>query len=299
MEKFRMSHSGEGIDLIVNNTYSTDDSLFIKKWESFDKRRGPRLIKQITKQRYQKNLLEKEDGVSVPSVIDETYGGSDYEVFMEYIHGKDCVAYFDDEEVRQEKVQKVAKSIKRVFNTYLTNCVEGEVHKQRFINKFKSTLGRFDTDYDFAEMTLSFAERNLPVTINLPLGICHGDFTLANMIFPKDESNDIYIVDFLDNFIETPLQDAAKIRQDTKHHWSVHKYEQAEEEDIENIDTVKECFTELDKEVDEYLSQLLWYKKYYSVMQTLNLLRILPYTEDKTTKKYLKSEITNIITEAR
>jgi hypothetical protein len=51
----------------------------------------------------------------------------------------------------------------------------------------------------------------------VPKTMCHGDLTLSNMIFHK---NRIFIVDFLDSYLETFLCDLAKIKQDMFYMWT-------------------------------------------------------------------------------
>ena len=54
-------------------------------------------------------------------------------------------------------------------------------------------------------------------TIEMPVGVCHGDLTFSNILF---NGNNYYLIDFLDSFIEAPLLDIVKIRQDSAHLWS-------------------------------------------------------------------------------
>ena len=46
----------------------------------------------------------------------------------------------------------------------------------------------------------------------IPVGTCHGDLTFSNILF---NGNNYYLIDFLDSFIESPLLDIVKLRQDT------------------------------------------------------------------------------------
>jgi hypothetical protein len=55
-------------------------------------------------------------------------------------------------------------------------------------------------------------------TITIPYGYCHGDLTLSNLILTQDKI--VYLFDFLPTFINTPLQDIAKLDQDLIHGWS-------------------------------------------------------------------------------
>ena len=50
-------------------------------------------------------------------------------------------------------------------------------------------------------------------------GSCHGDLTLSNIIINKDEKK-IILLDFLNTFKETPLQDICKLVQDLRLYWS-------------------------------------------------------------------------------
>ncbi len=60
----------------------------------------------------------------------------------------------------------------------------------------------------------------------MPVGICHGDLTFSNMLF---NGNNYYLIDFLDSFVESPLLDIVKLRQDSAYLWSqlmyIHDYD--------------------------------------------------------------------------
>lgn len=51
----------------------------------------------------------------------------------------------------------------------------------------------------------------------VPKTMCHGDLTLSNIIFHK---NRLFLVDFLDSYIETFICDLAKIKQDMFYTWT-------------------------------------------------------------------------------
>lgn len=109
--------------------------------------------------------------------------------------------------------------------------------------------------------------------INIPVGLCHGDLTFSNILVDK---YNYYLIDFLDNFIETPLQDIIKIRQDTKYFWTL---------ELINfkIDTTKLIISlsNLDNMIHNYYSKFSWYNENYIKFQILNLLRIIPYVKDQ------------------
>lgn len=54
--------------------------------------------------------------------------------------------------------------------------------------------------------------------VKVPVGQCHGDLTFANMLVDT-ENREFCMFDFLDCFVESPLQDIAKLLQDARHQW--------------------------------------------------------------------------------
>tara|TARA_B100001142_G_C14299415_1_gene642205 strand:+ start:1277 stop:1612 length:336 start_codon:yes stop_codon:yes gene_type:complete len=85
----------------------------------------------------------------------------------------------------------------------------------------------------------------------------------------------IYLIDFLDSFIETPLFDIIKIRQDTCFNWTLNLYKY-------NCDKNKIIITMnyLDNKINNYFKKYIWYEKCYKYYQILNILRILQYSKD-------------------
>ena len=57
---------------------------------------------------------------------------------------------------------------------------------------------------------------------------------------------------------------------------------------------IKQCFSYIDKKIDDSFSNKKYFKKYYKHFQILNLLRIIPYCKDKTDITFLLKNIHNI-----
>ncbi len=116
---------------------------------------------------------------------------------------------------------------------------------------------------------------------------CHGDFTLENILIKE---GDLYVIDFLDSFYDSWLIDIAKIFQDLECLWSYRNYENISENLKTRILILKQMI------IDDIL--LMKNGKYYLFtiyhFLLLNLLRILPYTKDEKTIKYLYLEIAKI-----
>ena len=113
----------------------------------------------------------------------------------------------------------------------------------------------------------------------LPIGKCHGDLTLSNIIF--DDFNDQYfLIDFLDVYIESPLLDLAKISQETRLLWTSKLMHQTHDSTKYQI-----AMNVIDFEVQKHFSRYKWYKKYQYIFEFQNLIRLLPYATDQTVIK--------------
>ena len=124
----------------------------------------------------------------------------------------------------------------------------------------------------------------------LPVGRCHGDLTFSNILF---SGTNYYFIDFLDSFIEAPLMDIVKLRQDTSHGWSQLMY-------TKRFDSVRQRIVndKIDEALDAHFrKKYAWYARYYAPMQLMNFLRILQYAHDPRVISYLKTTIHKLLRE--
>lgn len=111
-------------------------------------------------------------------------------------------------------------------------------------------------------------------TFELPIGKCHGDLTLSNIIF--DDANDKYfLIDFLDAYLNSPILDLAKISQETKLLWTSKLMSQTHDSTKYRI-----AMTAINNEINKHFSKYEWYRSYQSIFEFQNLIRILPYARD-------------------
>jgi hypothetical protein len=128
-------------------------------------------------------------------------------------------------------------------------------------------------------------------------GNYHGDFTFSNMLISNTNANvTIDVIDFLDSFIHSPIHDFVKIRQDTKHFWTLHLLR-----NDENIDKIRVAtfLNFIDKSIEKCIQNNCILQEYYLPFQILNLLRIIPYNKDIETFAYLKKEIIKLFNEGK
>ena len=118
--------------------------------------------------------------------------------------------------------------------------------------------------------------------IKMYVGECHGDMTFSNMIF----SDNIYLIDFLDSYIESPTMDLIKLRQDTHLYYSLNMVKK------KNIDIlkIKMCLNYID---DSLTST---YKiEHYNSLQIINIFRIYPYVKTKKLEDFLSKKIKQLL----
>jgi len=121
----------------------------------------------------------------------------------------------------------------------------------------------------------------LPNLISIPMGRCHGDLTLSNIIFnPLDG---LVLIDFLDVFIETPLQDVAKINQDFIFGWSFR-------DSSESMRVKSKLFCKAAYPL--YIKELfLEYGDQIELLTLFSLARIAPYVRDLQTESWLVAQL--------
>ncbi|MBZ7970833.1 hypothetical protein H2250_07355 [Campylobacter sp. RM3125] len=274
-------HSGCNLE-IYNNT--------ILKTTTNDSYRH-RLRKQCQKQKFFKK--QKMSNIIIPEIISENWDNSvrKFGFSMQYFYANDFINFFESNSIcyLKDKIRLIISFIEyNIATSKLT-----KINKQVFLKKYydvKNTIlnHRFYSDNTFKYIFDSFEEEfyQLQNVLEIPIGQCHGDLTFSNILFLK---NDIVLIDFLDNFLETPLQDIVKIRQDTKHKWSLLLIKK--EYDKIKINLILDFF---DSIIDNYFNKYKFYKTYYSIFAKINLMRIIPYVKQEKIFDYLIQEFKSL-----
>ena len=122
--------------------------------------------------------------------------------------------------------------------------------------------------------------------LSIPLGNCHGDFTLDNMIIGNDGR--FYLIDFLKTYLDTPLQDFVKLKQDIEYGWCVRKLKKSDQ-------TKASVFFEKIRALPVLKKIQIDYTKEVKVLNLVSLLRIAPYVRDKTTEDWLEYNLNKTI----
>lgn len=282
-------HSGCLIDII-----DKDDKLYVKK-SSLDNKYFERLYKQGEKQ--QNDISAEHSGIKVPTIYENKKSNDEAYILMDYIYAKNFVDYFEN--ASSEDINNFIKKFINYINDEFEQCEKENISKNKFITKFESVVdncmkNNLLCDPEFKDDMISMLNKARTVFIMLPqeleisIGKCHGDLTFSNILFT---TNKMYFIDYLDSFIETPVQDIVKLRQDTHYLWSLQMYDKK----YDPI-RIKMIFDYIDNKIDEYFKENnKEYETYYFAFQLMNILRILPYVKEIKVRDFLMKHLNEMV----
>ena len=278
-------HSGCQIDVV-----SEDNVIYVYKSTA-----DPKYLRRLALQaRKQKAAAQDEyQHIRVPKIYELQENADTTIIKMQYVYSKNFIEFF--EQAGFEQIDYLIGALESFVEHEISKCTLQKVLPEIFQEKFAEIKSKclvnplYEGRKDIFNI-LDLSEkifRNLQ-ELEIPVGICHGDLTFSNILF---NGNHYFLIDFLDSFIETPLQDIVKIRQDTAYRWSQLMY-------TKPYDAVRLRIVcdKIDKEIDKYFAaKYPWYTANYPVMQLMNILRILPYAREKKVVDYLVDVLKELI----
>lgn len=280
-------HSGCQIDVV-----NEKGNIYVYK-STADPKYLNRLALQANKQ--QKACAVEYQHIRVPRIFELKQTDKQTVVKMQYVYSKNFIEFF--EQAGFEQVEYLVGALKYFVEYEISKSSLQTVSAAIFRDKYadiRRKVGRNPLFVGNGEIE-EILERCQNIfdnmrDMNIPVGICHGDLTFSNILF---NGNNYYLIDFLDSFIETPLQDIVKIRQDTAYRWSQLMY-------TKPYDAVrlKIICDKIDSEIDGYFREKFdWYRVNYKILQLMNILRILPYTHEEKVSECLKNILKSLLNE--
>lgn len=278
-------HSGCQIDVVNEGS-----GIYVYK-STADPKYLTRLALQAQKQRAAAEVEYQH--IRVPKIYEIQEAPDTTIVKMQYVYSKNFIEFF--EQAGFEQVDYLIEALEYFVEHEISKCELRKVSPMIFRNKFAEIKGKclanplYEGNADIRDI-LNRSEQIFTslCEMTIPVGICHGDLTFSNILF---NGNNYYLIDFLDSFIETPLQDIVKIRQDTQFRWSQLMY--TKPYDATRLRIVCD---KIDTEIHHYFAnKYRWYSDNYPVMQLMNILRILPYAHEEKVANYLKNVLTEIL----
>lgn len=280
-------HSGCRIDVI-----SEDGQIYVYK-STTDPKYLLRLALQAKKQMIASNIEYQH--IRVPKILELTEKEDITIIKMQYVYSKNFIEFF--EQAGFEQVEYFIEALIYFVEYEINKCSLQTIAPAIFQDKFADIRKKVESNPIYARNVdvSCLMERCQDIFDNIkdmviPVGICHGDLTFSNILF---NGNNYYFIDFLDSFIESPLLDIVKIRQDTYYRWSQLMY-------TKPFDAVRLRIIcdKIDSEISIYFGRKYdWYCNNYRVLQLMNILRILPYANDERIICYLVKIIYALIHE--
>lgn len=271
MELKVSGNSGVTVSIIDNGM----NDIFVRKSTDI-REKVCRLELQAEKQLHAKTNV---NNIKIPKIYSISNNKGEYfKIDMEYVYSYNFVEFFEN----------AYKDDINNFVSCIIDFIEEEISESEIVNVNKNDIIlKIDSIVDKLELNSSVTKeynkniyRNilkirdfvnmLPNEIQLPVGKCHGDLTYSNILFKGDN---YYLIDWLDSYIESPIMDIVKIRQDSYFAWSNLMLED------KNFDNIRMSIINdyIDKKIDNHFKKYDWYNKYYQIFQMVNFLRILPY----------------------
>lgn len=269
-------HSGCNIDIIEDG-----DNLFVKK-STIDPKYLNRLGLQAKKQKEDECFT---DSIINPYIYKVERTENECYILMDYIYANNFIDYF--EKASPQDINHFIDNFIQYIHNEIDKCEIKKISKNVFIDKFNSVVKNCEKNELLkgnmrVKSILKDCENvfiNLSKDIELPIGVCHGDLTFSNILFT---SNRFYFIDYLDSFIETPIQDIVKLRQDTKYFWSTMMYKK--KYDVVRLSMI---FNYIDSKITEHFEEFEFYYRNYDYLQLMNILRILPYVKEEKVRDFV------------
>lgn len=130
-------------------------------------------------------------------------------------------------------------------------------------NSEMDILPRLSAKLDELGVDVETRDLVLDADWKVPMGFCHGDLTFENVIVSDDG---IYLIDFLDSFVDSPIIDQSKMLQDAFCYWSFDPHSYIPKRKLMSV-----C--------EKYATGL------HYRMLLVHLIRILPYSDDATKER--------------
>lgn len=239
-------------------TFYLDESGIVLRKVSSDSEYNSRLYSQYLKQ----CKFENVSNFATPKPYEFEKGTKLHYFDMEYIHGKTFNIFCVDSSVND--IVGFSEDLKKYLSYNFSNSVPTDIDFIKLQTKLEYLRRELTKE---VSLYIEFLLNN-PIK-TLPIGKSHGDLTMSNIMF----SDKYYLIDFLDNPYETPLNDLVKLKQDTEHNFYFNL--------VGKVDTkVKVCLDYLDNQLNKEFADIIISHEFIW-LSIFNLLRVLPYLKSK------------------
>ena len=201
---------------------------------------------------------------------------------MEYVHGCSILDLIEYEQI----------DILKSLVDYLFDLIEWETslckNRKVPVYRFMDKLCKIPDVSNFKNiLKKKLVENNKSM---IPIGFCHGDLTLSNIIYSKK----IYLVDLHDPFIESPLQDICKLFQEVDLKWSFLMSKKSVDKPKINIAYDFLCKRVYDK-AELFCRKYSINREVLFLFHFMTLYRLFAYTKTKNMKNFVKKSCLRLL----
>lgn len=234
------------------------------------------------KKQWMKQKLFSAEALKTPAVLGAGYEDDLFYFDMEYVSARTMAEYVDSLEL-----DDILAFLDLLFqNLPLERGTRDPAARELFAHKISALA---DNLPDTGDIVLKAVQRLRDFDFSrVPRSWCCGDLTLENILVT--ENKNIYLIDFLDSFYNSWMIDVAKLFQDVEFQWSFRKLPKNIHRELKLL-IAREVL--LKKVLDKTQSVHVLFTIYHIVL--LNTLRILPYTRDDETRRYLNRTLAAIM----
>ena len=223
-------------------------------------------------------------GLRVPKIIQH----DEMSFTMEYLPMLDCIEFFEraTPNVIKSRIETLIKLVTWELNSAVITVVDGDKFRKKLVDiQMSVPVNIWEQWYSNYAADVQGMLLN---PVELPLGQCHGDLTMSNVMF-SIEDECVGIIDFLDSYIESPVVDIVKLRQDTRYHWTNRRY--LREHDHGKVSIVNRW---IDAIITQSFHDLIVSRAFW-LLEMMNYLRIAPYVHTEEEHRYLSRVMAEIV----
>lgn len=257
--------------------YKHGKKYFVRKI-SKSREYNKRLQKQTEKQ---KSFAEytSNSRITAPKVLDEGFIHELYFFDMDYVQGITLVEHINNSGT--EGLLKIAQDLYFLINflkkiPVKRNPIDFSKSFKEKIVEIKYKINHLDHGVKLLEELESLTSKLIDIR-NVFETFCHGDLTMENIIYDK-ENDRYYLIDFLDNFINHYWFDITKLFQDIEGRW--YKF-RTKEINLQNISPKMDFIGNFFK--IKLMEDDKTYLTHHPFLLSVNFARILPYASQEDT----------------
>jgi len=272
------------IDLAINShsqdtlsVKNVDSTIYVVKTFYSNLQRAE---KNVAKQREFPSFYDGVTRINAAQVTDFVVDEHHVELTMPFVEGLVGPEYAVH--LTRAKAKTLAAALSMLLYKELALSTDMTCPSSMFLKKAEEIRSKVDEPGMLQLIDAAIEKiRQLDSILLIPQGPCHGDLTLSNVIY--DHQGGVTLIDFLDTYLESPLQDLAKLKQDFTYGWSFRHCPVP-------IRIKSEIFCSMHAPAAiTHIERM--YPRQSKVMTLMTLLRIAPYIKDDITEQWLKNQL--------